>query len=90
MGRVMVPKRKTPKQIAASRRNIAKARAAKKRGIVKDVPFTEAVKSMSDAELLSWRKRYRGKSDSISMIHANAVKFEMGLRKDRSGKRIRK
>ena len=45
-----------------------------------EVPFLEAVASMTDAELAGYKARYAKATDSISMIHGNAVRAEMARR----------
>jgi hypothetical protein len=45
-----------------------------------EIPFLEAIASMTDAELATYRRRYATATDSISLIHGNAIIAEMGRR----------
>jgi len=45
-----------------------------------EVPFLEAIVSMTDAELAAYRARYAKANDNISMMHGNAVSAEIARR----------
>ena len=45
-----------------------------------EIPFLDAIASMTDAELAAYGRRYATATDSISVLHGNAVRAEMGRR----------
>jgi len=45
-----------------------------------EISFTDAVATMTDGELARYAKLYRTKTDSISRIHATAVRIEIARR----------
>jgi len=45
-----------------------------------EIPFLEAIASMTDAELASYKARYAKANDSISRIHDHAVRAEIARR----------
>lgn len=45
-----------------------------------EIPFLEAIASMTDAELAGYKARYAKANDSISRIHDHAVRAEIARR----------
>ena len=45
-----------------------------------EIPFLEALASMTDAELAGYKARYAKANDSISRIHDHAVRAEIARR----------
>lgn len=49
-----------------------------------DVPFLDAIVTMTDDELATYRRRYATATDTISVIHGNAVAAEITRRRRRA------